>query len=210
MATNVTAASTLPATATGGQSSRRDRDLQIARRLDWRYLLPDPTLCRLALIGRPDGVLLEALQLFSEKVTVIPSSAQPVPPLPANCDVAVVCSSEPAAVALASSALRIGGYLYWEPGATRWRFSLRSCHATLGKHGFDEIQVYWCRPGFEDCLEMIPLSEPSALAFALSRRFGGTRRWLIQAVVRLLAGIAIPAGLVSCWSLVARKTGGVK
>lgn len=198
----LTAESTLPATATGAQSSRRDRDLQIARRLDWRYLLPDPRLGRLALIGRPEGVLLEALELFSEKLTVIPSSAQPAPPLPANCDVAVVCSSEPAAVALASSALRIGGYLYWELGATRWR----RCHAALRKHGFEEIKVYWCRPSFEDCLEMIPLSEPSALAFALSRRLGGTRRRLFQAAVRLLAGIAVPAGVVSCRSVVARKT----
>jgi len=185
---------------------RPDRDLQIARRLDWRYLLPDPRLCRLALIGRPQGALLEALQLFSEKLTVIPSSAQPTQPLAANCDVAVVCSSEPGAVALASSALRTGGYLYWELGTTRWRFSLRSCHAALRKHGFDEIKVYWCRPTFEECLEMIPLSEPSALTFALSRRLGGTHRWLFQAAVRLLAGIVIPVGLVSCRSVVARKT----
>jgi hypothetical protein len=204
----LTAESTLPATATGAQSSRRDRDLQIARRLDWRYLLPDPRLGRLALIGRPEGVLLEALQLFSEKLTVIPSSAQPAPPFPANCDVAVVCSSEPGAVALASSALKPGGCLYWELGATRWRFSLRRCHAALRKHGFEEIKVYWCRPSFEECLEMIPLSEPLALAFALSRRLGGTRRWLFQAAVRLLAGIAIPAGVVSCRSVVARKTEG--
>jgi hypothetical protein len=201
---NATAASTLPATATGAQRSRRYRDLQVARRLDWRYLLPDPGLGRLALIGRPDGALLEALQLFSEKLTVIPSSAQPVQSLPANCDVAVLCSSEPGAVALASSALRIGGYLYWELGAAPWRLSLRRCHAALRKHGFEEIKVYWCRPGFEDCLEMIPC-EPPALAFALSRRFGGTSRWLFQTAVRLLAGIAIPAGAVSCRSVVARK-----
>ena len=186
---------------------RSGRDLQIARRLDWRYLLPDFRLCRLILIGRPQGGLLEALQLFSEKLSVISSSAQPMQPLPANCDVAVVCSSEPGAVALACSALRTGGYLYWELGTTRWRFSLRSCHAALKEHGFDEIKVYWCRPSFEECLEMIPLGEPSALTFALSRRLGGSHRWLFQAAVRLLARIAIPAGLVSCRSVVARKTG---
>ena len=202
---NVTAERTQPATATAAQISLRDHDLQIARRLDWRYLLPDPKLGKLALIGKPDGVLLEALQLLSEKLTVIPSSAHSAPPLPANCDVAVVCSSETETVALASSALRVGGYLYWELGATRSRFSFGRYRAALRKHGFEEIKAYWCRPSFEDCLEIIPLSEPSALAFALSRRLGGTRRWLFQAAVRLLAGIAIPAGVVSCPSVVARK-----
>jgi len=201
----MTANITLPATAIGEQSRRPD--LQIVRRLDWRYLLPDPSLGEVTLIGRPEGILLEALQMLSDKLIVIASCAQRTPTTPGNSDVAVVRSCEAGAVALAGSALRIGGYLYWELGAAPWRFSLRRCHAALRKHGFEEIKVYWCRPSFEECLEMIPLSEPSALAFALSRRFSGKRRWLIQAAVRLLAGVAIPAGLVSCWSVVARKTG---
>ena len=184
---------------------RPDRDLQIARRLDWRYLLPDPRLREVTLIGRPEGILFEALQRFSEKLTVIPRSARRTQTTPGNSDVAVVRSNEPGAVALASSALRTGGYLYWELGASRWRLSLRSCHAALRKHGFDEIKVYWCRPSFEECLEMIPLREPSALAFSLSRRFGGKRRWLLHAAGRLLASTDIPARLMPCRSIVARK-----
>jgi hypothetical protein len=186
---------------------RPDRDLQIARRLDWRYLLPDPGLCKVTLIGRPEGILFEALQRFSEKLTVIPRSARRTQTTPADSDVAVVRSSEPGAVALASSALRTGGYLYWELGASRWRLSPRSCLGALRTHGFDEIKMYWCRPSFEKCLEIIPLREPSALAFALSQRFGGKRRWLLHAAGRLLASTEIPAWLMPCRSIVARKAG---
>ena len=186
---------------------RPDRDLQIARRLDWRYLLPDPRLREVTLIGRPEGILFEALQRFSEKLTVIPRSARRTQTTPGNSDVAVVRSNEPGAVALASSALRTGGYLYWELGASRWRLSPRSCLGALRKHGFDEIEVYWCRPNFDKCMEMIPLRESSALAFALSRRFGGKRRSMLQVAGHLLASTEIPARLMLCRSVVARKAG---
>jgi hypothetical protein len=103
-------------------------------------------------------------------------------------------------------ALRSSGYLYWELEANRQRVSLPSCLAALRKHGFDEITTYWCRPNFEECLEMIPFREPSALAFVLSRHLSGMRQWLIRLVVRLVARSEIPARLISCWSIVARKT----
>ena len=150
-----------------------DRALQIARRLDWRYLLPDPRLREVTLIGRPQGILFEALQRFSEKLTVILHSAQRTQTTPADSDVVVVRSSKPGAVALASRALTTGGYLYWELGTSRWRLSPRSCLGALRKHGFDEIEVYWCQLSFDECQEMIPLRERSALAFALPRRFDG-------------------------------------
>jgi len=205
---NVTAESSLPVTATGEQSRERDRDLQIARRLDWRYLLPDPRLCDVVFVGRPEGTLFEALQRFSEKLTVIPHFVQGTQTAPAGCDVAVVRSSEPGAVTLASLALRTGGYLYWELGAARWRFSLRSCLAALRKRGFDEIGVYACRPSFEECVEMIPLSEPAALTFTLCQRCGdGTRRRMLQAAGRLLARTEIPVRLMPYRSVVARKAG---
>jgi len=203
---DLTAANTLPATATAERSRTRDRNLQIARCLDWRYLLPDPRLRKVTFIGRPGGMLIEALQVFSDKVIMIASCDQRMPTAPENSDVAVVRSCEVGALPLASSVLRTGGYLYWELGATRWRFSLRRCLTALRKQGFDEIGVYGCRPNFEECQEMIPLREPSALAFALSQRFAeGTRRWVLQAAGRLLASTDIPARLMPCRSIVARK-----
>jgi len=186
---------------------RPDRDLQIARRLDWRYILPDPRLCKVTLIGRPEGILFEALQRFSEKLTVIPGTGQRTQTTPADSDVVVVRSSEPGAVALASRALRVGGHLYWELGASRWRLSPRSCLRALRKHGFDEIEVYWCRPNFDKCLEMIPLRESSALTFALTRRFGEKRRPMLRAAGRLLASTEILTRLMPCRSVVARKAG---
>jgi hypothetical protein len=183
-----------------------DRDLQIARRLDWRYLLPDPRLRDVTLIGRPDGILLEALQAFSEKLNVVASSSRTTPIVLHTSEVVVLRSSDLAAIPLARMALRSSGYLYWELEANRQRVSLPSCLAALRTHGFDEIATYWCRPNFEECLEIIPFREPSALAFVLSRHFSGTRQWLIRLFVRLVAGSEIPARLISCWSIVARKT----
>jgi hypothetical protein len=149
--------------------------------------------------------LFEALQRASQSLTTIPHLGPRTQIIPSASDVAVLQSREPEAVALASSTLKIGGYLYWELGANIRRFSLRSCYAALKKQGFDDIRVYWCRPNFEECLAMIPLSAPSPLAFALSRRPGGRVDGSFRQLVRVLVAFAIPAALVSCRSVVARK-----
>src|ERR1044071_531014 len=39
--------------------------LQASRRVDWRFLLPDPNLGRVAYFGPARGALLESLRLFS-------------------------------------------------------------------------------------------------------------------------------------------------
>src|SRR3990172_1069424 len=184
-----------------------DRDLEIARRVDWRYLLPDPRLREVTFIGKPEGILLEALHLFSERLAVITPSAERTQMAVGNSDVAVVRSRERVAIALASSALRTGGYLYWEVEPSRWRLSLRNNLGALRGLGFDEIRVYWCRPNFEDCLEMVPLRKSSVLAFVLSRNFGGMRRWMWRAVARLFARTGLLAWLMPCRSVVARKGG---
>jgi hypothetical protein len=52
-------------------SSGSEAALQISRRSDWRFLLPDPNLGQVAYLGAPCGTLAESLRLFSESHIVI-------------------------------------------------------------------------------------------------------------------------------------------
>ena len=47
--------------------------LALARRLDWRFLLADPRLGRVAVAGRPDPELLDALGAFAETIVDDPN-----------------------------------------------------------------------------------------------------------------------------------------
>src|SRR5215216_5694129 len=48
-----------------------DALLQASRRLDWRFLLPDPSLRQVAYSGPGRGALLDSLRLFSESLTLL-------------------------------------------------------------------------------------------------------------------------------------------
>jgi hypothetical protein len=54
-----------------GLEATSDAALGVVRRIDWRFLLPDPTLSQVAHIGPAQTTLLESLRLFSESLTVI-------------------------------------------------------------------------------------------------------------------------------------------
>lgn len=190
---------------TNGERKRSDRDLQTARRLDWRYLLPDPRLHEVAYVGRPEGTLLEALEQFSKAVTVVRRETASGEGVPGEFDVVVLRSRERSEVELASSVLQAGGYLYWEVAGVRRGPSRRSCVAWLKQLGYDQIELNWNRPSFENCLEIIPLGEPSAATFVLSRRYGGVRRRMVQLVGRVLAKLGMLKWLMPCQSIVARK-----
>jgi hypothetical protein len=204
--------------------TRRDIALQSVRRIDWRFLLPNPHLGRVAYMGLPDDALSRALSQFSESLTRIAPMDQRshVQSSLSDFELVVIRSQHVADAARAHTLLMDGGHLYWEierfggwlplhrslrgeGWQARWTLhSLRHYLRALERLGFCNIEIYWHRPSFESCQEIIPLQEQSVLTYVFSRKHEG-----FVASIALAAGYLLKTGwlsrLVPCLSIVAGK-----
>src|SRR5262245_31435300 len=148
---------------------RSDHELQLVRRLDWRFLLPEPHLRRVTYLGPVQGTLPAALKCFSASFQINTSAED------ASADLVVLHLGEAAPILDHVASLLVpGGFLYWEmkprhwfasllprtvtreqvrqAAANRWRRTLalfRGEIDALANLGFREIEMYWLRPNFE-------------------------------------------------------------
>jgi hypothetical protein len=196
-----------------GRRASRDSKLQISRRIDWRLLLPDPNLRRVAYLGPYGGALPAALNQFSDLLTIISPLGQPVYRQNdhSRFELVVLHSPDLADLDRASTFILPGGYLYWEIDRTKtWKERRRLRHfwdyaARVERLGFCNIQVSWHRPNFESCREIIPLNNPLALGYVFSRRPGNLAGHMKLAIGRYLMKTGLLARLVPCLSVVACK-----
>lgn len=212
----------------------RDSQLQAVRRIDWRFLLPNPNLRQVAYFGPNGGTLLKALKAFSDSLYVISlpdlrvfeKNSQP------RFNLVVLSSSQLSDLEGAQSLLNAGGYLYWEIDRTRtlrswrnrikregWAFfrgnpigkeGLMVLHyrhyvKSLERLGFEGIQVNWHRPNFEACLEMIPLDDPLVLNYVFARGSGKLSDKIKLGIGRFLMKVDLLGCLVPCLSIMARR-----
>jgi hypothetical protein len=204
--------------------------LQASRRLDWRFLLADPTLGRVAYIGQARGSLLPALELFSTTVQVFAPATNAVMRRDADGRYDVVVANDPTVWVLqqAVGLLRPGGCLYIEVRSALqslkpllWSMFYRSWRrpglgrpqdyvAALRQLGLHTVEPFWFWPNFEACTRIIPLRERDALLYTLAprRATGGVLdRWQMQGW-RRLAQTLYDSGLlelaVPCFGIVAR------
>jgi hypothetical protein len=204
---------------TGGDE---DALLQASRRVDWRFLLPDPDMGHVALLGPPRGSLVESLRLFSTSVTIIGrSNAESLD----ACQYDVVVAIRPSydEIANAASLVRENGFLYVEANGLRgpeWKRRLvgRWMHRKtfrllwpsdytgfVESLGFDEVQSHWHWPNFDSCTTMIPLTDRAALLHVLNRQQRDRGERLRAMVARCLVRAGILTRLVPCFSVVARR-----
>jgi hypothetical protein len=195
----------------GSAGSRRsfDQDLQSSRRLDWRFLFPDPRLRRVACLGARDGELLVALKQFSEFLEILPpglGSARGRKGV-ASFDLVVLQSPAPRDLQTAFAILKPGGYLYWEFDRAELRRirSVRAYRRLLEQYNPSQIETYWHRPNFSECLEIIPLQDQRALKFAFSRARNNLSGRLKMAAGRVLRSTGLLPSVVRCFSFTARK-----
>lgn len=192
-----------------------DALLQMSRRLDWRFLLPVPTLGAVAYIGPPQGALVEALRRFCAVLTVVDVGADV--PL-AGYDVVVVVAPSWAVLRWAVALVRPGGFVYVEGFGMLWlrRYmrggvgsrprSAVGCVSLLSRVGMEDVGCFWHWPSFEGCTEIVPLDDSGALRFALTRRRDG---WVARVAAGLLARSGVLGVVVPCYSVVARRPFGV-
>ncbi len=206
--------------------ANKDGDLQLSRRLDWRFLLPKPDLGCVAYVGPTRGTLLAALQRFCGSLTVIQASPGRGRSLRGDAffDLVVVRSPGLSDLRAAVPLLRVGGYLYWEIDRPSCLYLLGT-KASIGnlRDSFEEIlldhvsvaeglrlsevEVYWHRPSFEECLEIISLNHRPAVEFAFSQG-GGLARFFTSAPGKHLVRGELLRRFLPCVSVVACKTSG--
>ncbi len=198
---------------------RSDELLQLSRRLDWRFLLPEPRLQQVAYFGPAESTLVTALKTFSVSLTIYPvASAAARSASPPRFAVVVAVSPSPAALAGISEVLQPGGCLYVELGSVfggrnrgagpGWRQAFSGPQeyvAVLQRLGFEQVVAYWHRPSCAAAAQITPLHDPLALQFVLGRRSHDWKNRLISALERA----ALRSGALARWlggvSLVARK-----
>lgn len=162
--------------------TRTDQHLQVARRLDWRFLLPEPQLRRVAYFGPADTALAQALALFSEAFTPF-STAEAAARATEKFDLGVAIAPTLAQLQIVEQVLRPSGCLYieirsaWESLEDRKRPSwpqsfvgISSYLAQVRRLGFAEVAAYWHRPSFEKSLQIIPLHDERVMEFIDSQR----------------------------------------
>lgn len=191
--------------ATAVRAENPELLLQASRRLDWRFLLPNPALETVAYLGPNRGALLDALQLFATKLTILPPTVNRTE---MQYDVVVACEPSPQQLRATVALVRPGGALYVEAQGLLWPakwLRRRNPLAFLRKPqlwqpadyvqalqqwGLTEASAYWFWPDVEHCTRMIPLAEPMVLAHAFAaptarrgakaRLKAAYKRWLVQ------------------------------
>lgn len=173
---------------------------RLLRRVDWRFLLPDPAPRTSVCFA--DGLLAEAVDLISTRV------AEPGRAPADECELAVAVDPDGATLRAARAALRPGGSCY-----TEWYSPLaggaRGVRRRLRAAGFDDVTCYWAwpapahaRPHF-----WVPLEAPGARGHFLSSRPVGRDavRRVGRAVRRVAWTLALRASLLLPVCAVARK-----
>jgi aminoglycoside phosphotransferase len=185
-----------------------DAVLEAARRVDWRFLLADPRLGRVLLVGDVAGPELEALRVFSESVTV--TSTPAAQDLGSAFDVAVVRQPTRLALQVAARALTADGVLYVEVEPRTFRGRRRSLRpaavrAALESLDLRSIAPAWHWPDFQSCTRIVPLTSAENLRYVARVNMAAPPALEAPAGALLRAGVSsLPAAAVS---IVARRTG---
>ncbi len=109
-----------PAASMKRAGRRSDHELQLARRIDWRFLLPEPYLRRVVYLGPETGNLPAALKHFSESLRINAVEKN------GSFDLVVLRLREASSLAKADALLAPGGFLYWEMQPLEWAASLQN------------------------------------------------------------------------------------
>jgi aminoglycoside phosphotransferase (APT) family kinase protein len=190
------------ATAPGGERLRAER-LRIARRLDWRFLLDDPSLGDVAVGGTPDTELLAALAIHARSVRSRDVDLAVLIGRLSDEDVrAAGAGVRDGGVILAET----GGLLGWRPGRPiRSANAIRRVVRQLEGAGFGSVTTYVAWPAHGRTTAFVPSAHRATVGAWLTRKVD-RRLWRIVAVVaRVAAGTGLLTLLAPAVVVVARR-----
>jgi len=194
-----------PAPLAAADGEQLDELLQRSRRVDWRFLLPDPRLGRVIYVGPPDDPLREALADFAESVTDSETLAGESAD---RFDAAVLRTPPLAALARAHSLLVPGGTLYVELQRRVGReapWLLRRYAAAAERAGFEQIEIFLNWPDFTRTTKIMPLDSGTGLGSMLVNNRQGPLAWLVFSAARLGVRLGVAEWFAPCLSLIARR-----
>lgn len=197
--------------------------VEASRRIDWRFLLPDPFLGDVACVAPLTDALAKSLQLFCASLTLLSVDQADGDRPDGLFDVVVACDPSSDAVRQLATLVKPGGFLYLEargltsllrlrqqpdrPGRFRgsrmWRPTLYT--NMLQRLDFIELQTHWHWPDFESCKMMIPLDNSAAIRHALDRGGRGLKARLRRGMGRILHWSGLLTWTVPCFSVLARR-----
>lgn len=202
--------------------------LPASRRVDWRFLLPDPLLGDVICVGPVTQALADSLQIFSVSLANLkPDDSGDEHGGAPLYDVAVASNPSRLAMSHMASLVKPGGFVYLEAHGltsllrrsqrpTRWQdfrqrglWPPRRYARVLQALGFKGIQVHWHWPDFENCkmiIPLIPLDSPAAARFAFARSGPDMSARLRARVGQLLGWSGLLARTVPCFSVLARRS----
>lgn len=173
---------------------------RLLRRVDWRFLLPDPVPNRVVCYS--GGRLKQAVETISETICE-PDSAEE------TCDLAVAADPGRRTLQAAWLALRAGGSCY-----TEWRWPLIGGAAGVQRRleaaGFEDVRCFWAWPSRQRCEAWLPLGSSTAFEyfFGVHRAGRSLPRRMLQSAQQSLARLKYHSGLQVPICAVARKTEG--
>jgi hypothetical protein len=179
-----------------------------ARRADWRFLLPEQELRRIAVFVpanvEPDHRLVRALADGGTDVRTIVVSASPATETH-DRDLVVIPDADARCIRWAAAAADTGCLLYAElRRRPRMRFrSPGAITARLRRSGFEPLAVHWHEPDFEHSVQIVPLDSAKAVIAALRRRdrTGAleTSVSILLVRLRLFDHLAWPLSITARW-----------
>jgi len=169
------------------EATQTESRLHTVRRLDWRFLLPTPSLTQVAYLGASNSTLAAALAHFATELTHVAGAAEQEDQKLGQYDVVVAANPTPQQIKLAARMMKPGGSLYIEGygivtigkqllRGRGWRkqhlWQPAAYVKALQRLGLTQVELFWFWPNHERCTKIIPLCEPVALAqaFALYRQ----------------------------------------
>lgn len=197
--------------------------LHTVRRLDWRFLLPTPSLTQVAYLGASDSTLAAALAHFATELTHVTGAAaeQQGTQKLGQYDVVVAVNPTPQQIKLAARLMKPGGSLYIEGYGIAtigkqllrgrgWRkqqlWQPAAYVKALQRLGLTQVDLFWFWPNHERCTKIIPLDESVALAqaFALYRQSHGLQERLAAQGQKWFLRSGFLTYVVPSYSVVAR------
>jgi hypothetical protein len=142
-------------------------DLEAVRRADWRFLLPDPELGRVACVAPVDGALVDALRLVAADVRTLPDTSEEAGE---RFDL-VVARARPGVDELAGRLLAPNGRLYLELPAS----DVRAWRRRLEAEGWTGVEAHVHWPSRENATELVPFGDRAAAENVAARRAAGSR-----------------------------------
>lgn len=143
--------------------------IESLRRVDWRFLLPDPTLGAVGYLGEADPSLLRALEIHASHVQVVDRRSMASVSGVGSFDRVVLRNPSDAEIRRAPQMLRDDGWLYCEMTSGGFRRA-RTVIGALRTAGCESLKLHWHYPNFVSCREIVPLDDSDAMEFLLRRK----------------------------------------